>query len=218
MNALVTPRQHALPMALKVAFTAFMAVLVPVYWTHYGPTNFLYFCDLALFLTLVALWTEHPLPAGMAAVGIVGLQLIWCADFAVHFAGFRLTGATDYMFKAENPLYLRAISLFHGWLPFLLLFMVRRLGYHRRSLLGWTLLAWAAMLVAYFFLPPAGAKLQDPLTPVNINYVFGLGDEAPQTLMSQRAWLLFMLTALPGLIYVPSHFLLKRFAARPVQA
>ena len=39
-------------MSLKVAYTAFMAVLVPVYWHHYGPTNFLYFCDVALFLTL----------------------------------------------------------------------------------------------------------------------------------------------------------------------
>jgi hypothetical protein len=23
-----------------------MAVLIPVYWYHYGPTNFLYFCAL----------------------------------------------------------------------------------------------------------------------------------------------------------------------------
>ena len=41
----------ALP--LKVAYTAFMAVLIPVYWHYYGPTNFLYFCDVALILTLI---------------------------------------------------------------------------------------------------------------------------------------------------------------------
>lgn len=44
-----------LPLWLKLADTAFMAVLVPVYWTQYGPTNFLYFCDVALFLALVGL-------------------------------------------------------------------------------------------------------------------------------------------------------------------
>lgn len=34
-----------IPLWLKIAYTAFMAVLIPVYWAHYGPTNFLYFCD-----------------------------------------------------------------------------------------------------------------------------------------------------------------------------
>ena len=53
------------PWLLKVAFTAFMAVLVPVYLHEYGPTNFLYFCDVALLMTLVALWKEDPLWASM---------------------------------------------------------------------------------------------------------------------------------------------------------
>jgi hypothetical protein len=30
-----------IPLWLKLAYTAFMAVLVPVYWWNYGPTNFL---------------------------------------------------------------------------------------------------------------------------------------------------------------------------------
>ncbi len=51
-------RTHRVPLAVKLGFTAFMAVLVPVYWLNYGPTNFLYFCDVALFLTLAAVWTE----------------------------------------------------------------------------------------------------------------------------------------------------------------
>ena len=38
-------------------------VLVPYYWRAYGPTNFLYFCDVALFLTLGAVWLESPLLA-----------------------------------------------------------------------------------------------------------------------------------------------------------
>ena len=58
------------PLAVKLGYTAFMAVLVPVYWANYGPTNFLYFCDVALFLTLAAVWTESALLASMAAVGM----------------------------------------------------------------------------------------------------------------------------------------------------
>ena len=49
-----------------------MAVLVPVYWYYYGPTNFLYFCDVALFLTLAGIWLESPLLISMCAVGITG--------------------------------------------------------------------------------------------------------------------------------------------------
>ena len=54
---------NRLPLPFKLAYTAFMAVLVPVYWYYYGPTNFLYFCDAALFITLVGLWLESPLLA-----------------------------------------------------------------------------------------------------------------------------------------------------------
>ncbi len=48
-----------MPLGPKLAYTAFMAILIPVYWHDYGPTNFLYFCDMALILTLVAIWPER---------------------------------------------------------------------------------------------------------------------------------------------------------------
>ena len=32
-----------IPRWLKLAYTAFMAVLIPVYWFNYGVTNFLFF-------------------------------------------------------------------------------------------------------------------------------------------------------------------------------
>ena len=81
-NLSSAPLATRIPPALKVTFTAFMAVLVPVYWSKYGPTNFLYFCDLALFLTLAAVWWENRLLASMAAVGIFLPQLLlWCGDF-----------------------------------------------------------------------------------------------------------------------------------------
>jgi putative ABC transport system substrate-binding protein len=52
-----------LPIGLKFAYTAFMAVLIPVYWHYYGPTNFLYFCDVSLILVLIAIWQENALLA-----------------------------------------------------------------------------------------------------------------------------------------------------------
>ena len=55
------PSQHKIPLAVKLIYTAFMAVLIPFYLKEYGPTNFLYFCDVALFFTLAAVWTEKPI-------------------------------------------------------------------------------------------------------------------------------------------------------------
>ena len=60
-TASIAHASNRLPLWLKLAYTAFMAVLVPVYWHYYGPTNFLYFCDVALFLTLAGIWLESPL-------------------------------------------------------------------------------------------------------------------------------------------------------------
>jgi hypothetical protein len=86
-----------MPAWLKWTFTAFMLVLVPVYWANYGPTNFLYFCDAALFLALFAIWKENALAASMAAVGILVPQFFWCVDFGGELLGFHMTGMTSYL-------------------------------------------------------------------------------------------------------------------------
>lgn len=218
INATVAPDRR-IPLPLKIAFTAFMVVLVPVYWSKYGPTNFLYFCDLALFVTLAAIWFENRLLASMAAVGIIVPQIVlWCGDFAAHLAGLKFIGMTDYMFDPHRSLFLRSLSLFHGWLPFLLLFLVVRLGYDRRALLAWTGVAWSAMLFSYFCLPAPGAHLANPLAPVNIDYVYGFSDAAAQTWMPQWAWLAFLIVALPVVIFIPTHLLLRKFFAPALAA
>lgn len=207
-----------LPLWLKLAYSAFMAVLVPVYWHHYGPTNFLYFCDVALFLTLVGLWREDRLLLSLPAVGIVLPQLVWCADLGFELAGARLTGMTGYMFDEELPLYLRGLSLFHGWLPWLLLFAMARVGYDRRALKGWSALAAGLCLVSFGFLPPAGAELADPAMPRNVNYVFGLDDGKPQTWLPPAVYLAAWISALAALVYLPTHWMLKRLFSpvRPI--
>ncbi len=201
---------NPIPAPVKLAYTAFMCVLVPVYWYFYGPTNFLYFCDVALLLTLVGIWRGSPLLVSMCAVGILLPQLLWVADFAAYFAGFRLTGMTTYMFNPNSPLFLRGLSLFHGWIPFLLLYLVWRLGYDRRALMAWTVLAWGLLLTCFFLMPEPMAN--PGLRPVNINYVWGMSDTAKQTLMPAYAWLATMLVGMPLLLFVPTDFLLRKLA------
>jgi hypothetical protein len=220
MSTTSTPSTAAdasrIPLWLKLAYTAFMAVLIPVYWANYGPTNFLYFCDTSLIITLVGIWIESPLLVSMCAVGIIGSQTLWVIDFIANLMGVSLTHMTDYMFASDHSLFLRGLSLFHGWLPFLLVYLVWRLGYDRRGLPAWTVLAWVLILVCFFFMPP---PRPDPgLEPVNIDYVWGFSDTEPQHWMSPGLWVVSLMVLMPLLLFVPTHFLLRRFMPKPVSA
>ena len=205
---------NRLPLWVKVAYSAFMAVLVPVYWANYGPTNFLYFCDTALLIALVAIWIESPLLASMCAVGIIGSQTLWVIDFVLNIFGVKLTGLTDYMFMADHSLFLRGLSLFHGWLPFFLVYLVWRLGYDRRGLPAWTMLASGLILISFFFMPP---PRPDPgLEPVNIDYVWGFSDTEPQHWMPPGLWVTGLMILMPLILFIPTHFLLRRTMPKPV--
>ena len=201
-----------IPLPLKLAYSAFVAVLVPIYLATYGPMNFLYFCDVALLLALVAVWAESPLLAGIPAVGIVLPQLFWVVDFAAGFFGASPIGLAEYMFRETIPLGARLLSLFHGWLPFLLLWLVWRLGYDRRSFLAWTALAWGLMLASYFALPGPPAPADDPNQPVNVNYVYGLSESGPQQWLPPLAYLGAMMVLLPLAAWWPTHLFFARFA------
>jgi hypothetical protein len=209
------PANHV-PLWVKLAYTAFMAVLVPVYWKNYGPTNFLYFCDVALLITLVAVWIESPLLVSMCAVGILGSQTLWVIDFVLNIFGIKLTGLTDYMFMADHSLFLRGLSLFHGWLPFFLLYLVWRLGYDRRGLPAWTVVAWGLILISFFFMPPP--RPDSGLEPVNIDYVYGFSDSEAQHWMPAGAWLVGLMVLMPLILFIPTHSLLRRFMPKPVRA
>ena len=197
-----------IPLAVKLAFTAFMAVLVPVYLYYYGPTNFLYFCDMALILTFIGIWPENALLISMCAVGILVGQAYWVTDLLFNAAGYSLTGMTDYMFQSNHSLFLRLLSLYHAWMPFLLVYLVWRTGYDRRALPAWTALAWALVLICFFFMPPPTPN--PGLTPVNIDYVWGVGDTAAQTWVPTYVWLMGLLIGLPLLVFTPTHFVLMR--------
>ena len=140
------PAHPRLPLWLKLGYTGFLAVLVPVYWRDYGPSNFLYFCDVALFFTLAALWLESALLASTPLVGIFLPQMLWVVDFFAELVGGHLTELTHYMFEPERPVFTRMLSFFHFWLPFFLLGMVWRLGYDRRAFVGWTVISCLILL------------------------------------------------------------------------
>ena len=199
------------PLWLKVPVTLFVAVLVPIYWRDYGPTNFLYFCDVALLLTLISLWTGNMLFASAGAVGILLPQALWMLDFLGGIVGLPLTGMTAYMFNDDLPIFTRFLSLFHFWLPLLLVYLIWRHGYDRRGAMLWWPLATFLLILCYLIAPPPPAPADNPGLPVNINYVYGLSDAAPQDWMPPLVYFLLLLIILPALIFWPTHWLLKKF-------
>lgn len=210
LSALTAKKSHRIPLWLKLAYTGFLAVMIPVYWLNYGPTNFLYFCDVALLFTLVGIWKEDALLISIPAVGILLPQLLWCIDFIFHLGGGKMTGMTNYMFNEKSSLFLRGLSLFHGWLPFLLFYLVRKLGYDKRAALCWSIICVLLCLIAYFLLPPAGAVLASPNIPRNVDYVFGMDDAKPQTYLPPLTYLAVWISILIGIVTIPTHFLLKK--------
>src|SRR5439155_6555896 len=63
-----------LSLGLKIGYTLFVCVVVPIYWRQYGPANFLWFSDIALLAMVPALWLENALLASTMAVSIIFLR------------------------------------------------------------------------------------------------------------------------------------------------
>lgn len=197
-----------IPLRVKVAYTAFVAVVVPYYLSFYGPANFLWLCDIALLLTVAALWLESRFLASMQLVAGLLPSLVWLGDFLARLlTGHFLTRWTHYMFRDDIPLVIRMLSLYHAWLPFLLLWVVWRLGYDRRGWIVQTLLTWLVLPVCYFFTDPVRA----------LNGVFGPSGEHPQTWVAPGLWLALMMLVYPVCVYLPTHLVLRRvFRERPL--
>jgi len=184
------------PIALgvKVAYTLFLAVLVPVYWAHYGPANFLWFSDIALLGGGAALWLESPLLASMMMLAVLLPECAWNLDFFGRLlTGRRMFGMSAYMFERERPRLVRALSLFHVPLPIGLVWLVHRLGYDRRAWLGQSLLALVVLPASYWLTDPAE----------NVNWVHGLG--APQRRLPPWLYLALLIVAFSLVLYLPPH-------------
>jgi hypothetical protein len=191
---------HRIPVGIKIAYTVFLAVLVPKYLGHYGPANFLWFCDIALLLTLLALWTESSFLASMQLVAVFLGQLVWSADLVYRLiTGVHLIGWTHYMFNEQVPLDIRLLSLYHGWHVFFLLWVVWRLGYDGRAWIAQSALAWVVLPICYFFTDPVRG----------LNGAFGFTGQNAQTLMAPEVYLLVVMIAYPVCIFLPSHLVFR---------
>ena len=194
------------PLWLRLCYSIFFAVLVIVYWIYRGPANFLWGCDIALMLTLVALWGRSALTASMALLITLLPDIVWNIDFVLHLAAGRDVlgaNATGYMFEKNMPLFVRALSLFHVFLAPLLVWMVYRWGYDPRAFVVMTLVAWVVLPISYAV----------SSTKENINWVFGVGPLPPSWMAAEVYLFLFML-AVPLVILYPTHWLMRRWFYR----
>ncbi|HEV8439808.1 MAG TPA: membrane-associated protein [Methylomirabilota bacterium] len=187
-----------IPLALKIGYTALVALVVPVYLARYGLANFLWFSDIALVMTAIALWAENRLLASTMAVGVLLPELLWSVSFFGRLAGVRATDLASYMFDTRLSLFLRSLSLFHVVLPVVLVWMLHALGYDGRALAAQTLCAWLVLPMTYWLTEPAK----------NINWVFGPGD-TPQRRLSPPAYLGLLMLFMPLCVYAPTHFALE---------
>jgi hypothetical protein len=191
----------SIPLWLKLAYTAYAAVLVPAYArkADAGPLNFLWFSDLALFSTGAALWLESSLLASITAVGVLAPELLWNLSFVARLlTGKRISSLTDYMFDGRRSLFMRGLSLFHVVLPVLLIWLLALFGYDSRALLIMTVVAWIVLPATYLLTKPEH----------NINWVFGFGSP-PRRPLPPKVWLFALMVGFPILIYLPTHLLLR---------
>lgn len=191
-------RQARIPLALKLVWTAVVAVWAPVYWHHYGPQNFLYYCDIGNLLITLGLWLESRFILSWQAVGLVVFEILYDIDLLVAFmSGHHATGGTEYMFDPNIPLVVRALGLYHFAVPILLLWAVYRLGYDSRGW-KWQILLMAVVVPIGFVWHPED----------NINFARGIGHE--QHVMPGWLYLIGYLVVVPLVIYWPTHLVLRR--------
>jgi len=176
-----------------------LAVWVPSYLPVYGWNNFLQFCDVAVFFTVIGLWRGSALLLSSQAVAVLVVDALWTVDVAGRLIlGRHIVGGTEYMWSPSYPLFVRLLSLFHIVWPLILLWAVRRTGYDRR---GWVLQSGIAVVVFVatrlwcdghnFNFVMEAPFIRRPMGPVPVHL------------------LLSWLAAVAGM-YLPAHFLIAR--------
>jgi len=189
-----------IPLGLKVIYTLFVCALVPIYWRQYGPANFLWFSDIALFALVPALWLENALLVSMMAISVVFFEALWNVDFFVRLlTGKALIGLSAYMSDPKIPLFIRGLSCFHIVLPLLLLGTLYRLGYDQRAFVWQTVVALVVLPLSYLVSNPHE----------NVNRVYGLGQN-PQRILPAPLFVILLMLLFPLVVYLPTHLLFAR--------
>jgi len=196
-----------IPLFVKVLYTLFAIVHITMNWRVYGPLNLLWFCDVALVVTGIALWTESRLLLSIEAVAIMIPMGLWGVDLIGRLVTHHyIFGFAGYMFDPHVPRNIRVLSWFHIWMPPLLIAALFRLGYDRRALWIQCIVVTVQLTACWFISSPPPMK--NPRDAVNINWVYGTGSEHAQHAMPAWAYLVTEIVLFQLLIYIPSHFLL----------
>ncbi len=191
------------PTWLRLGYTLWFVAWVAAYWQLVGPVNFLWLCDIANFVILIAIWSGSSLLFSSQAVGVLIIQLVWVVDVLGRLLlGFHPVGGTEYMFDPAEPSLVRVLSTFHLWVPILLLWAVYRFGYDRQAWKLQSLIAWTVLPLSL---------LTDP--ELNLNWIwrpFGV----EQTLVPPALYMVVCLFLYPLVLYWPTHKLLTIWLGR----
>ena len=186
------------PLWVKLAWTAMVLGIVPIYWRHRGPCNFLWFSDIALFALVAGLWLESAFVVSLVACMVLIPEMLWSVSFFGRLLRLpRATGIADYMFEQQVPLWLRAVSLFHVPLLAVIIWGPWRLGYDPGGFAWAVLITWIVLLLTRWLTGPEA----------NINHVYRLPIAAGAGLTPVQHMLVLM-TAVPLLLQLPGHLLL----------
>jgi hypothetical protein len=189
-----------IPLWFKLAYTAFVACVMVIWWKNYGWRNFLWFSDIAFIGAVPAMWLENAALASVLAVAVLLPEILWNVDFAGRLlTRRRITGLTDYMFEPERPRLLRGLSLFHVPLPLVLLWMLQAYGYDSRVGLPGAIALGAVVL-------PLSRLVSAP--EKNINWTYGLG--AVQARWPGWVYVLALFAGFVVLVFVPTDLLVRR--------
>lgn len=184
---------------LTLLLTIFVVVLIPVYYKNYGWQNFLWFSDVGLFITLIAVWMHSSLLISAAVLLTVLLDIAWAIDFFYQLITKKnLLNISGYMFEKKYHVMIRALSLFHLFLPIIWFWCLAQWGFHAQAFLLATVVVWVVMLVTFFF--------TDPKTNINwvhVPVVFGWAG-FPRVL-----WLVIVMVGYPVVVMFPLSILLK---------
>lgn len=188
----------AVPRWLKLAFTLWILIWAPSYVMLLGAQNFFWLCNVASFLLLAALWSEHRTLMSMQWLAVAIVGSLWSLDVATAaLTGVHPIGGTEYMFDPEHPTMAKAMSLYHVVLPLVAGIGVARLGYSRRALLWQTLLTWVVVPLSYLLTEAER----------NINWVHGPFGQ-PQDSLDPLLYLFLLMVIWPAVVYLPVHLLM----------
>jgi hypothetical protein len=182
---------------------AWLLVYLPSYTFAYGFANFLFLCNLTVFLVAVGIWTCNRLLLSSQAVAIFVVGVVWTLDFVSRvLTGGHLIGGTEYMWDPRWPLFTRLLSLYHVVLPVLLVAVLRRTGYDRRGYLLQSAIAVVAVSLGRLFGPEA-----------NINHAF-VDPILKRTWGGPLTHVAVVAGALVGIVYPATHLLLIQLCPR----